>query len=413
MAKNKKTSKFIKTSNHEILKDNRKASVVSEDSILFEEKQTQSKETKDVLKEIESAMSESVYRGNDANNTPIEDSDEGANAIVFNECYVKNDRSKAKKPKKSYEHTTWLHKMKVLGVLLVLGIFTGSGLGVWYFNYELRSNFNPNDYNMADYIQSVDYTFNKNNINATEKDGLNWVSIAQSQALTPANLTPADNFVLAQYNVTKANSYEIYGEGYVNSMKVKQSIISRKKYNGSYYTFESISPSKISLIDDIILCDKYEKNSKEVVLYTSSKTNPKKGDWKYSETLSSSDYELISGGLPNTIQAYIISEKTVDEDTNKKEQITYNSEDDTYSFTMKLDTKTSVLNYAKQMKRTGGLGGYPDFSSISFSVVIDSNWNLLSFSIKENYSAIKGIKAPCSGVLNYTITINGDVEMPV
>lgn len=320
-------------------------------------------------------------------------------------------RKRNKRPKKPYEKTTFTHKMKVLGVLLVLGIFSGSGLGVWYFNYELRSTIDYGAYDPADYIQTVNATFKKNGISATEKDGLAWLDKVGN--LTPADLTPADNFLLAEHNLSLANSYDVNGIGYVDSTGVRQSIISRKRYNGKYYTFESISPSKISFIDDIILCDKYVKNSKTVSVYSSKKTNPTSADWKHSHDLPSADYLFEAGNLPSVIQPYIISEKTVLEPTNDKANIVYNAEDDTYSFTMQLESTTSVLNYTRQVKRTGGLGSYPEFTSISFSAVIDADWNLISFSIKEKYSAVKGIRASCTGVLNYTITINHDVEMPV
>ena len=404
-------------------KFNFEPSTKNEDSSFVEEKSVkdvlESKESKELFEEIQTVMEEGSYRKTKKVSSTT-DSDEGTEAQVFKAetlSYSLQSKElkpkKVKKAKKTYEHTTFAHKMKVLGVLLVLGVFAGSGLGVWYFNYELRSNFNPNAYNIADYIQSIDETFARNNINAKEKGGLAWIQTAQAQGLTPADLTPVDNFVLAEFNTTKANSYEINGTGYVLSMKVKQSIVSRKKYNGSYYTFESISPSAISLLDDIILCDKYNTKTGKVDLYSSNKIKPEKDDWKFSKTITSSEYEILSGGLPNTIQAYIISDKTVKETSNTKESVVYNEEDKTYSFTMQLDTKTSVLNYAKQMKRTGGLGGYPVFNTIKFSVVIDSDWNLISFSIKEDYYAIKGIKAYCSGELNYTVTINGDVDMPV
>lgn len=367
---------------------------------------------KEILEQIETILEEGSYRESPVEKV-AEEREDGIDGQVFVETKKEKRVKKAKKPKKPYEHTTFAHKMKVLGVLLVLGVFTGSGLGVWYFNFELRSKVDYGAYNPADYIQSVDDTFKKNNISATTKDGLNWLTIAQSNGLTPADFTPADNFLLAQHNATLASSYEIDGIGYVDSTGVRQSIISRKKYNGSYYTFESISPSKISFIDDIILCDKYVKNSKTVSTYESSNTNPSSSDWRFSKDSSAENYLLESGNLPSVVQPYIISEKTVLEPTNEKSCVIYNEEEQTYSFTMKLDTTTSVLNYARQVKRTGGLGSYPEFTNIEFSVVMDSDWNLISFSIKENYSAVKGIRARCSGVLNYTVTLNSQVEMPV
>ena len=423
MAKYKKTKRDFLSNINEDKTDNIEPS--NEDSIFDDVNQMEEtnkqedteNNSSDVLKEIEEVLSEGSYREK-TQTLILQDKDEGTDAEVFNKHYKKEEIKekkikKAKKPKKPYEKTTWVHKMKVLGILLVLGIFTGSGLGVWYFNYELRSTFDPNAFNASDYTQSVSDTFKKNNINATTSDKTSWVDKAKVQGLTPADLTPADNFILAEYNVTLASSYEISGVGYVDSTGVRQSIISRKKFNGKYYTFESISPSKISFIDDIILCDKYIKGGNEIVVYKSSKTNPAKGDWKQAETQSTQSYIDTSGGLPSSIQPYIISEKTVISSTNDKNNIVYNEEDGTYSFTMSLDKQTSVINYSKQVKRTGGLGSYPEFEKITFSVVIDSDWNLISFGVKENYSAVKGIRAKCSGTLNYTVTLNGEVDMPV
>ena len=80
---------------------------------------------------------------------------------------------------------------------------------------------------------------------------------------------------------------------------------------------------------------------------------------------------------------------------------------------MKLNPITSVLNYAKQVRRTGGLGSFPEFENVTFSVIMDGDWNLKSFKIVENYSAVQGIRAKCAGELNYIVTVNCEVEMPV
>ena len=335
--------------------------------------------------------------------------DEGVDAQIFTD---KKAEKKLKKKKKTYEHTTLAHKIRVLGVLLVLGIFTGSGLGVWYFNFELRTDFNPFDYIASDYIQDINYTFEKNKISASKKDGLSWVEKAKAQGLTPADLSPSDNYVLAEYNTSLANSYIIDGNGYVDASLATQSIVSRKKYNGSYYTFESISPSAISLISDIILCDKYTGKG-NIDLYKSNKLKPLYGDWTYSKSLTPEEYSFESGSLPNTVSAYIVSDKTVLEQSNSKEAIIYNETEGTYTFEMVLDNNTSVINYSKQVKRTGGLGSYPEFHEIIFTATIDGDWNLLSFSIKEEYKAVKGISVTCKGKLDYIVTVNCDVDMPV
>ena len=65
--------------------------------------------------------------------------------IVLGDGEQKKDKentknAKLKKPKKVYQKSTFKHKMKVIGCLAALGVFTGSGLGVWYFNTALKSN---------------------------------------------------------------------------------------------------------------------------------------------------------------------------------------------------------------------------------------------------------------------------------
>lgn len=364
-----------------------------------------------ILKEIEEVMTEGGYRKNDKTDE-VKELDDGADAQVFDE---KGKKTKKKKKKKNYEHTTLAHKMRVLGVLLVLGIFTGSGLGVWYFNFELRSNFNPFDFNASDYVQEINYTFEKNDIGATKNDGLGWVDIAKSKGLTPLDLTPADNYVLAEYNTSLADTFVIDGKGKVVAMGQPQNIISRKKKKGKIYTFESISPAEgliANFISDIILMDVYDSSKpNQVDLYKSSKRTPTKADWKKDKTVTKEEFAALSGALPNAVSAYIISEKTVK--NNDKEIIKYNEDDGTYTFTMQLDKQLSVINYSKQVKRTGGLGGYPEFQFINFEVTIDGNWNLLSFTITERYKAIKGISVECNGKLSYTVSINEEVEMPV
>jgi len=397
----------IKNQPNETLKNTKEASS-------FDVEEKNKTYSQDLLNEIKSTLEEGNYRN--TKSTAIDyATEDGADAEVYNEeAFAKTKEKRRKKTKKTYEHTTFAHKMRVLAVLLVLGIFTGSGLGVWYFNFELRTDFNPFDYIAADYIQDINYTFEKNNISATTSQGLGWVEIAKNKGLTPADLTPADNYVLAEYNTSIANSYLIDGYGLVVAMGQDQKITSRKKKKGNVYTFESISPAEgliANFVSDIILCDKYTANTDYIELYSSKSTKPNKGDWKRGETLSKEDYANLSGGLPNTISAYIVSEKTVN--NNKKENVIYNKEDDTYTFTMKLNKQLSVINYAKQVKRTGGLGSYPEFEFINFTATIDSDWNLISFTIEEQYKAVKGISVICKGKLDYAVTINNEIELPV
>ena len=52
---------------------------------------------------------------------------------------LKQKKKEEEKREKEYQKGTFKKNMRALGIILVLGIFTGSGLGVWYFNYALKS----------------------------------------------------------------------------------------------------------------------------------------------------------------------------------------------------------------------------------------------------------------------------------
>ena len=219
-----------------------------------------------------------------------------------------------KEKEKIYEKKTFSKKMKTLAILLALGIFTGSGLGVWYFNVALRSNVDYSAMNPSDYIQDVDETL-KNNFNITsDSDKENWVEIAKSQGKTPADLSVADNFVLAEYNVSLANSFIAIGNGNVNTLGIAQSVYSSKKYDGNKYTFESISKGMLS----VAICDSYVKNSTKVSIYNGSDINSDgtNATWNYENDMTIKDYLAMVGNLPSAVQPYIISSKTIIESSD-------------------------------------------------------------------------------------------------
>ena len=68
-------------------------------------------------------------------------------------------KKEEEKREKEYQKGTFMKNMKALGIILVLGIFTGSGLGVWYFNYALKSKVDYSLYTVADYMPNLDERF--------------------------------------------------------------------------------------------------------------------------------------------------------------------------------------------------------------------------------------------------------------
>lgn len=100
-------------------------------------------------------------------------------------------------------------------------------------------------------------------------------------------------------------------------------------------------------------------------------------------------YNFTYGLLPNELFNYIVNEQNIID----SEQIKVNS-DGTYTQNFTLDPVASTYYYQFGMKTRGGLSGYPEFESITFSVNFDSRWQILSAQMHEVAKVNKGIVVP-------------------
>ncbi len=97
-------------------------------------------------------------------------------------------------------------------------------------------------------------------------------------------------------------------------------------------------------------------------------------------------YNYTYGLLPNELFNYIVNEQNI----ISSEQIKVNG-DGTYTQNFNLDPVASTYYYQFGMKTRGGLSGYPDFESITFSVTFDKEWQILSARMHEVAKVNKGI----------------------
>lgn len=371
------------------------------------------------------AKNKNVLDGDNSNQSPSNDDNLNQNNVslladsdsdeesVFLETKTKPKKVKVSKPKKTkksslegYEKVSFMKRIRTLVILLVMGVFTGSGVGVWYYNNLLRSNI---DYDTLfaeaqTYETNYDELFSSKLSITSNSDKANWVEIVSNQGKTPADFTAVDNFALAEWNAYQASSFAVIGHGSVFTLGVKQGIYSARKFDGNKYAFESISSGVISVVG----ADSYEKNSNVVKQFTGKDVKGDTATWSEDKITPLNEYIDAVGNSPAVIHPYIISSKTVKESTD----VVFDEESETYSFTLVLDNVLSVIRYARQVKRTGGLGSYPEFSKIVQKVVIDKSWNIVSVDIEEDYSAVAfGMKVSCKGELFCEYTFNGNVEM--
>jgi len=321
---------------------------------------------------------------------------------------LRKEKRAAKKA--AYKKTTFKHKLKVMAVLMVLGVFTGSGLGVWYFNFALKSNVDYSG-NPADYIQSIDQTLTKNFKGIDLSNKQSWLTYAKSQNKTPADLSPVDNYVLAEYNATLATSYSVVGVGSILTMGFDQYMYSERLFDGNTYSFVSISPTTNAFVGDIAVCDIMQKGSSTIKSYNGT-NNVEKGDttadWAYNTSYTTAEYSDFTGVMVDSLTPYIIGEKTV----LSSSEITVD-ENGNYTFTLQLHNVYSVLKYVRQVKRTGALAFFPEFSYISQTITITPDWQLVNIEITEKYSAVKmGVNAPINASMSTQFIFNEPVTLP-
>lgn len=320
----------------------------------------------------------------------------------------KTKMAKEEKPKRNgSKKQTFLKQLRTIGVLMLLGIFSGCGLGIWYFNSELKVNIDY-DIDPTPYLYDIS-SIMKNSLGIEDESNFsNFVDTAKAKSIKPSDLTPAQNFALAEYKAQQANTWTAIGYGEISTI-VQQSIYSEKKFDGEKATFVNISMSSIV---KVAKCYEYFNDATSVNVYNGSNPQKDSATWSKASPKTTSEFKDKMGNLPNAIQPYIISDKTIIEG-NTVDNVIYDSSNGNYSFTIELDTVTSVLRYVRQVRETGGLGAYPIFHSIIQTITIDEDWNLVSIKIKDNYDAIVGFKVQCSGYLDTYYSFNkSDIQMP-
>ncbi len=364
----------------------------------------------EILEEIENAMKEGVYRKTEEIKLDTKEEQEAtASTSLPQQDKPATDAGKkikkgkkVKKAKKNYEKTTFSHKMRVLATLMVLGIFTGSGLGVWYFNVNLKSNVDYGSPSAADYIKPVSTVLSTNFPAITSasqhKDWLDYVGDK-----TPNDVSAVDNVLLAVHNASLADSFLFTGNGKAISLGITQTVYSQRRHFDNIYTFESISKGTISVANF-----DYMEGNNDIEIYTGQNIEQRKADWHFNRQISQNDYEALTGSLPSGITPYIISEKTILSSDMKKDEETGH-----YVITFNLDPVTSILNYYKEVRRTGGLEADPEFYSVKYTATIDSRWNLITTEVSESYKAVKfGMGVTCNGTILIDYQFNVDVTLP-
>lgn len=321
-------------------------------------------------------------------------------------------QTKKKKKKKPLKKTSWKRRAFNLATTCVLGIVTGCVLGSWYYNTTLKPQVDyPTDEVIATLQDDIDDVLASalgRTLSDSEKE--NWVDIAKSQGLTPADLTASQNAQLALFNITFADSYSAIGHGKCATIAT-QTVYGEITFDGQTYSATQIS---LGTFAKIAVRSQMDKDNQGLITQVrGSNITETSADWTGTpQSYTQADFIAMAGGLPSTVHPYIITSKTIlDEQSVVVNQISGENGETLYSFTVNLDPINSVALYVRQMKMVSQLGSYPEFSDVQNTFIIDENWNLVQIDVLEHYTQIAmGVKASCEGTLSTLFEINGKME---
>lgn len=253
----------------------------------------------------------------------------------------------------------------VFGVVAVAGGFIVGDLliGKW-------DTFDPTQFSAEQYIES------SKNVEAWKSKDI-------------SSLTPAQIFVVAQSNILNCNYYSVKTKGYngegkgvVTTLGMTQDLYGYRYRNGDKGYLDYYSTGLATVVK------KTEFNYSDSKYFTyNGVMNGDSTNWTLNKTDAGLDYRtkeeyktMIGCAAEDPID-YIVSTKTV------IEEVTNGKVGNLYSYTIKLNPETAVLNYVVKMNYMSGFG-YPKFSSIELRFEVDENMNFYNIYINENYKVI-------------------------
>lgn len=255
------------------------------------------------------------------------------------------------------------------------GILTGQIINSKYFNTLSYLDIDPNT--LRDDISTLNY-----------------------QNKTPADLSGVNNFLAAYNTLSLQPYYKISKYGEIDtSIGVKQTADMLSEKNGDIYHQEYVSCSSLiktagsysfRLGDNIVITKGNAKGSKLNQVEWTNKT----------ETYSFSDYSNKIGRLPTDETIYIVSTKTILQETVLK------TENEQFLIELKLNPKLSTICYLNEIAfQTGTNKNELNFLELKINLILDSDFRLISQEIFEIYEMkYAGIKVTVNAKYNITFT---------
>ncbi len=208
----------------------------------------------------------------------------------------------------------------------------------------------------------------------------------------PTAHTCAENLSYIIHVFDHQPQYHTYSYGVTNASIATQTTRNFRDYKDGVLLNTDLTYSSM-VKSGTQTCSMYNEEGEYEVYFRTSEapeadTLPAQAAWSESAPtfFNKKAYNYTYGLLPNELFNYIVNEENIID----SEQIKVNA-DGTYTQKFTLDPVASTYFYQFGMKTRGGLSGYPEFESITFSVDFDGDWQILSATMHEVSKVNKGI----------------------
>ncbi len=246
--------------------------------------------------------------------------------------------------------------------------------------------------------------------NLTEPDNIEIAKVAPpADGSLPTAHTCAENLAYINYVFDRQTQYHTYSYGVTSASIATQTTRNFRDYKDGILLNTDLTYSSM-VRSGTQTCSMYNENGEYEVYFRTSgapeaDTLPAQASWSTEAPtfFNEHSYHYTYGLLPNELFNYIVNEQNIIE----SEQIKVNG-DGTYTQNFTLDPDASTYFYQFGMKTRGGLSGYPEFESITFSVTFDGNWQIISSVMHEVAKVNKGIVVPSVSDFTTQYWYNGD-----
>lgn len=213
----------------------------------------------------------------------------------------------------------------------------------------------------------------------------------------PSSYKNYEIFEIAEYRMFTHGNFTATATGKVETI-ASQKISGVKAYENGVYFKESLSAGVKNVGERT-----YYKQGEKATVHTASKLNKSQmtATWKEGKQMTYEEIVAENGVPADKFINYIVSSKTVLNQSAPVTKITLDDGSNGYKFELQLEPILSVLNYAVQMKHISALASFPVFKNITLTVVVDDQFRFRQLDVVENYTVnYMGVDAGCKGTLS-------------